>query len=377
LAKLNVSGTNGKLKGGSLMKVLFTNNYGMDRIYKSWKKGEHFGHHLWGVSHLHESGIDVDILPYEKYAFLDKISRKLKIGGYLDQQLRILFRLSQYDLIYSGNINTTFLLSYLRCLRIFQKPVVSVVHQCLNPNSSRDRILVKGNDRLLCLSKSIKRHIETNFMCKSDKLELFEWGADLLFYDENKQKKQEYTERESTSIMTAGHADRDYDTLIRAFTEINFPLRIYCNEKAAHTISDLPENVTVYGGNVLGKHALSPQALIRELDKAYAIAIPLKSPNILAGLTSLMDAMAIGKAVVMTKNNHIDIDIEKERIGIWVDYKDVKGWQQAISYLLEHPHETIEMGKKARYLCDSKYNLESCSSRLSRILKGIFTQHHA
>ncbi|NEQ19020.1 MAG: glycosyltransferase family 4 protein [Microcoleus sp. SIO2G3] len=77
----------------------------------------------------------------------------------------------------------------------------------------------------------------------------------------------------------------------------------------------------------------------------------------------------MGKAVVMTRTVEPCIDIEKEGIGIFVEQGDVQGWQEAISYLLEHPDETREMGKRGRRLCEEKYNLEVFTSRLSKLLK--------
>lgn len=120
--------------------------------------------------------------------------------------------------------------------------------------------------------------------------------------------------------------------------------------------------------------SLSWQEILIEHGKAYAIAIPLdntkpKSYIHAIGVTSLLDAMGMGKAVVMTRTVEHCIDIEKEGIGIFVEQGDDKGWQESISYLLEHPDETREMGKRGRRLCEEKYNLEVFTSRLSELLK--------
>ena len=41
-----------------------------------------------------------------------------------------------------------------------------------------------------------------------------------------------------------------------------------------------------------------------------------------------MDCLGIGKPVIMTKNPNIDIDIEKEGIGHWVEPGDVEEWKK-------------------------------------------------
>lgn len=50
----------------------------------------------------------------------------------------------------------------------------------------------------------------------------------------------------------------------------------------------------------------------------------------LAGVTSLMDAIGLGRAVLMTCNPHVDLDIEVKGIGFWLDPGDVEGWKDRL-----------------------------------------------
>ena len=71
-----------------------------------------------------------------------------------------------------------------------------------------------------------------------------------------------------------------------------------------------------------------------------AIAIPLfDRPNSLVGLTSLMDALGFGRAVLMTYNKFIDIDFEHEGIGFWLNPGDVDGWIDKINWIQNNPDE--------------------------------------
>lgn len=361
------------------MKVLFTNNYPMDRAWELWNKGENPGHHLWGITHLSKYGINVDILPYEKYAILNRIGHWLGLRNYVDQQLRILFKQNQFDIVYSASGDNTLLLSLLRVLGIFRKPIVVAMHHPLR-NTLKNRLSIKGYDKILCLSNRIKEYFKDRFDGCEEQLEVLEWAFDLPFYDQNRVKNDSSIKDESGFILSAGHTRRDYNTLAKAFSEINYPLRIYCSEKTALNIPKLPTNVEVHYGKVLGRHALSYRDLIQEYEEAYAVAIPLDIPSdkadsiTLVGVTSLLEAMTMGKAVVMNENKQIGIDIEKEGIGIWAEQGDVQSWQRAISYLLAHPQETKKMGNRGRCLCENKYNLELFSSRLARSLKDVLSE---
>jgi glycosyltransferase involved in cell wall biosynthesis len=363
------------------MKVLFINNYPMDHAWELWKKKEYPGHHLWGVTHLHNYGIEVAILPHNRYSILKKIGEKTKFLGDLDQQVRILLQESQYDLVYSGNELSTSLLALLRSVGIFKKPIVIIMHRSF-PRNLLGKLFVeffiKRHDLFLCLSNRIMEQLRDDFCISQEKLKVLPWGVDLSFYQIKEVNNFDETKADNAGfIVSAGKTGRDYNTLVKAFKEINYPLRIYGAGESAPTIPDLPSKILVHNKHSKDQNFLSFEELLREYEKAYAVAIPLNIPLeradtiTLIGITSLGDAMAMGKAVVMTRNRQIDIDIEKEGIGIWVEPGDVQGWQQAISYLLEHPRETQKMGKQGRRLCENKYNLEAFSSSLAKFLKGV------
>jgi glycosyltransferase involved in cell wall biosynthesis len=106
---------------------------------------------------------------------------------------------------------------------------------------------------------------------------------------------------------------------------------------------------------------------------ARVIAIPLdKSEVSLAGLTSLVDAMAIGRPVIMTRNPFIDLDIEAEGIGRWVEPGDVEGWAKALRWFDQNPDASQAMGRRARALVDGPdWNSLAFARRIDGLLAGL------
>ena len=348
------------------MKVLFMNNYPMEPALEEWRRGEFPAHHLWGVTHMPEHGIDVEILPFERYPILNKVGKRFGLGNYLDQEIRAIFKSSKCDLVYSACQYNTLLLSVLRNLGIFRKPIVAVIHHPM-PNNKRNVSFVKGHDKLVCLSESVMGELEDELNVDEQKACVLDWGVDLPFYERG--ETASVLEPNNSFIVSAGKSARDHDTLAKAFFEIDYPLRIYCSAQSAPSIPDLPSNIAVYYNHPTF-NAISYFELLAEYRKAYAVAVPLIDTNSLAGLTSLLDAMAVQKPVIMTKNCRVNVDIEKEGIGIWVDPGDVKGWRDAVTYLLAHPDVAQEMGTRGYNLCQSKYNLKLFSSRLADVFRN-------
>jgi hypothetical protein len=139
------------------MKVIFINNYPMNYIWEQWKQGKCPAHHLWGVSHLSQHGIEVEILPYEKFKIFNKIGKMIGAGHsgaglYLDQQLRVMSKLSSFDLVYSACQYNTWFLANLRRLNIFERPIVSLIHHPLTASlkPSWGQLFLDGHDHLLC-----------------------------------------------------------------------------------------------------------------------------------------------------------------------------------------------------------------------------------
>jgi len=363
------------------MRVIFVNNYPMDLIWQEWLKQESAGHHLWGTTNFYKYVIDCHVLTHEKYTLLKKISQKIKVLGNLDQQLRILLQQSQFDIVYSGHYYNTLLLGLLRHIGLFKKPIFAIAFQSFR-KSIWTMILVKfmlyGHDKLLCLSLGIKKQFQDEFNMPEEKLELVEWGVDLPFYDiKTSNNHPEIKVSYPPFILSAGKSYRDYQTLTTAFKNLDCDLKIYCTKDSAPKDKDLPENIRVfYHPQKLA--FLTHEEMFAEYKRAYAVAIPLDiNPHTLhnmIGLTNLLDTMVMGKAVIMTRNQQLNIDIEKEGIGLWVMPGDIAGWRKAISYLLEYPNETQEMGKRARLLCEQKYNLNLFSQEIARIMNQTYTK---
>lgn len=342
--------------------ILASEDYGLREAYQLWEKREHPAHLLWGITELPKHNIECEILPFSKYSFLKRVSHRLL--GDIDQQIRLIMMRRKDTIIYATSQNILNVLAIIRSIGLFHTPIVSIVRQ--PPNSSKTKLAYllfsRGTSRLICMSKSIQDFFVNKLNIPEEKAPLIDWGVDLDFFPLGNYRPK--------FIISAGKMGRDYDTLCSAVAKIKVPTKIFCSAQSAPSLGKISDHIEVickhYSTNVI-----SYKDLLSWYYRAYLVAIPLVKSNNQIGLTSLLDAMAVAKPVVITKNPCLDIDVETEGCGLWVDPGDVQGWRYSIEYLLNNPEIATEMGMRGRKLCEEKYNLSHFSFQLIDIFKGI------
>ena len=134
--------------------------------------------------------------------------------------------------------------------------------------------------------------------------------------------------------MCGGGAARDHRTLLEA---LDVPAIVYLREPMPHH----PRVTTKIIGPV---GHLDYSQVIQDLKRASVVAIPLAGTG-LVGFTELLDALALGKPIVMTRNEHFSP--EEVGCGVSVAPGDVAGWRRALASV------TPEMGGRARAFAEA------------------------
>lgn len=135
----------------------------------------------------------------------------------------------------------------------------------------------------------------------------------------------------------------------------------------------MPENV--YFGNLFAGRSFSDayKTLREEYYNAIAVLLPIDYINdVPNGATVLVEALAMGKPIVITEADTNYIDVEKEGCGLTVKRHDVDGWVEAIRFLIENPIKAKEMGEKAYQLAKTKYNDELFVDNILMQMKMMF-----
>lgn len=97
-------------------------------------------------------------------------------------------------------------------------------------------------------------------------------------------------------IFSTGRSNRDYDFLIESLKDTEYKVRIACG--LWQYDKELPTNVTLLH-NCYGK------AMAAEMAHSHCVVIPLRDLNISSGQLVILQAMQLGKPIIVTKSNGV------------------------------------------------------------------------
>lgn len=195
--------------------------------------------------------------------------------------------------------------------------------------------------------------------------------------------------REELLILSCGMEQRDYPTLIEAIREMPVGVSIAA---MSHWSKDrnrlqgrrLPANVTV------GSYDY-PQ--LRELYTCSRfVVVPLVDSTYPAGIATILEAMAMGKAVIVTQTRGQRDTVvgpfwsagqnvwpaegpsPEACTGIYVPPGDAQAMHSAIVYLLERPELAAVLGGNARRFVEEHMSLDEFVTRLAAVIDPTYAR---
>lgn len=362
------------------MKVYFYHTQNIQYCLRRMAEGEFPSHFLYGACHLVDNGIDVVYHRSPKH----ELSR-LKTALYT--AWRVLTCREHYDALYATHYKGLELVVLLRALGLFRKPIIVWHHQPIVKSKSRLRELLghffyKGFDRLIFFSQKLVDDSLKAPKADPRKLVVGHWGADLAFYDkikaelDSEQPSPSHHNTISPSFIATGKEQRDQPTLIEAFNRTGRHLILYIginpNPNVPNPNLEAVERCEPADNiDVVKICGLLPYEIAREVAKADCVVICCHRTRYTAGLTTVVEALALGLPIICSRNPQIPVDFDRLGCGISVEYSDVEGWQRAVEYIATHPDEARLMGERGRALAEQMFNDERCAKEVAEWIKQL------
>ena len=360
-----------------LPRILLINAYDMKKVSEMYSRGTFPGHHLFGAHELAEDyGMNILIQQHEKYTFLNWLGKWFDVA-LLDQQIRALVTLREGDIVYAPFAATnTKLILMAKWFGFIDNPIVILVHQPLFGLPSKNRLirflaskLIPNFNTIIFFSQKLKEEVMSWYNPPEEKryFHFSPLGVDLEFFKNHKAQ-----ENAIPYVISSGNTGRDFDILIKAAQRVNCLFKIYCKPESFPKSAQVPENVEILSGEFPFRQ------ICEDIASARLVLIPLTAnPQGTIGLISLLEALALGKPIIMTKNKYIDVDFEKENIGVTVEENDIDGWAHAIASLIDDDKRLKVMGDNSLRLAKSSLNINIFAKELALAIEDTYRRYNS
>lgn len=166
-------------------------------------------------------------------------------------------------------------------------------------------------------------------------------------------------------LCAVGQELRDYRTLVAAVRDLDVDVAIAAVSpwsKRADSVAeiDIPANVTARGYDLFALRQLYADAAI--------VVVPLQETDFQAGITTILEAMSMGKPVVCTLTTGQTDTIVDGETGVYVAPGDAAAMRTAVERLLADPAEADRLGANARAWVVANAGLDDYVGRLRTLL---------
>jgi len=161
---------------------------------------------------------------------------------------------------------------------------------------------------------------------------------------------------EGDYIFSGGDTDRDYRCLLQAVSGLDVKVRIATRWKDWNEGADIPACVEAGG--------TSPEDFRQLMAGAKIVVLPMRRGKLRsAGQQTFLNAMAMGKPVVVADDKGAGDYIDSGSNGIIVPSGNAEAMRTAIRSLLDNPDHARHMGARAREVYE-KFSTTVCMQRV-------------
>lgn len=336
-----------------------------DRL--SWVKQNKFrGELLYSVVETEKLGCSISAPDTKRYGVA---SKKL----YLYYTWKLICTSNQYDIIYSPYYQGLEWLIYLKAIGLFRKKIVVWHHNPIEDEPKkflsrlRRKLFFRGCDAFLFFTKTL-RGLSLNKGCPSDKMFVVDWGPDMEYFDNIRLK---YSTCKGNYLMS-GSDSRDFESAIDAFSkESAISFDVYPpSDKLYEKYRSRYDNIQVFK---LEHNNVGYEKVAKATADCKAVIIitkPLRGRKLPSGLTSICEAVALGKPCIITDNPYFSDEMRHAGFAKFVKVGDVEGIRKAIVELEEDPELRLQMSEAALAYA-RKYSSENTAKQLVEIFKNV------
>jgi glycosyltransferase involved in cell wall biosynthesis len=232
-------------------------------------------------------------------------------------------------------------------------PAKKLLFRALRPEAAISRILVH--------SERQQQLAEEELRVPRSRLKLVRYGVDLEFWAPRQAAEEEL-------VVSVGREQRDFTTLAEAGRELH--ASVFVSGASAHSPKAGRSRPAAWPANFVSD-VVDYRALRSLYARASVAVVPLLAADFQAGVTAVLEAMAMGKAVVVTATEGLRHVVEHGVTAVTVPPEDPAALRDALTALLEHPRERARLGANARSAVEQHFGLDGYVAALATHLHEV------
>lgn len=280
----------------------------------------------------------------------------------------------RYDVVFCWSVaDVALVLASLLKLTRRRMPVVALLTRVSEPKKAILLKRVHSHLARIILPPAAQREFAVEELgVPADKLVALPWTLDVDFWRARRDVAQ-------TTISAAGGEMRDYATLVAALEGTGIPCHIAgvldtgrpdwwnAGEVDRAGEESVPDNVT-FG-------TMPPVELRALYERSRFVIVPLQPTTSDNGITSMNEAWAMGRAVIVSAvEGQRDAFVHGVE-GLWVPQGDAAALRRAIVELWNDPERAAEMGRRGRALAERRSHAVF-SEGIGRVLSEVAGSEH-
>ena len=342
-----------------MMRLLALYQYPVRELLVEVGRGLQPDTFLMGLNHLDEN-LRLDILDPALSRTSDLLWRITRRGPIRDRffpanliaQAKALRRQRDYDAIILRDVKNALLPGLVRKVR--RKPGMTLLLDAiLSGDARRGRRLVpflRGIDIVSPTTRSLSRFFSSTLGLDEERLWYLPYGVDTTFFSPQHHNG-------TNGVISVGDTNRDYTTLLNALKNLDVSCKIFASRiltlqgSSTFSLRDVPSSLA----SVSYVDSLKLRA---EYAKTSVVIIPLHDSLTGAGITSVLEAMSMGKPVVVARTAGM------------TDYV-----QDGVDSLTYRPGDPMDLARKVDLLFKDEALREDLGrSARQRVLKSFSTK---
>jgi glycosyltransferase involved in cell wall biosynthesis len=217
-------------------------------------------------------------------------------------------------------------------------------------------------DALFCYCRTQERHAIEGLGFPEERVQRIQFQVDERFFTPGS-----VTGR---GVVSVGIEMRDYTTLFAALAGTGVPVTVVASSPWSKHADQtrrlgLPPNVTV-------RRAVSSQELRGLYQNAAVVVVPLHNVDWPAGVSTLLEAQACGRPVVVSASEGIRDSLEPGS-AVLVPCGDVAALRAAVLRLIADPDEASALSRRAREAVQNERTLDQWVARIAECCRGLET----